>query len=602
MVTGTMQQSQSKNDEPPRRKPKNRARVADMRWLLGFISNHRLAAAGAIISGMIGGVTLTLEPYLIGVIIDHIRAGVDMAQITEDVLTLIGFSIVTVIAFFGQRTFSGKVAYEVHYDIRKTVFDNMVTLDQGFYRRYPTGDLISRMFSDLNWVWRLLALGFNRGGSAIVVAIFAFILLATVDLTLTIIVFVILAFATAFQIRAGLVLTRISQEVQDQAGELSALVQDSTTGIQTIKTFGREEDVHSKFYKENREYRRRWLYFKRRNEPVGMLPQMFIQLTTGVVVIIGGARAIEGSMTLGNFAQFVLYLNLIRQVLLQIGTIYQRFMQTRGALQRVTPLLQKADIHDAPHAVTLDQPRGEFTFDNVNYFEGDKQLLKDINLHVESGAVVAIVGPTGCGKTLLVNLLARVMDPTSGTVKVDGIDVRNIQLDNLRQAIAYVPQLTFLFSQPLHENVRMGKPDISDFDLMQAIHISRVTNDLPHMPDGLDTMVGEKGVMLSGGQKQRVAIARAVARDPSILVLDDALSSVDTQTAAEILGEMRQVLKTRTSIIIAHRIATVKDADRIIVMDEGSIVEEGTHDELIKLGGHYAGMVERELSEEREMI
>jgi ATP-binding cassette subfamily B protein len=212
--------------------------------------------------------------------------------------------------------------------------------------------------------------------------------------------------------------------------------------------------------------------------------------------------------------------------------------------------------------------------------------------------VVGLVGPTGCGKTLLVNLISRVSDPDEGSVYLDGVDLRHLHLDDVRRAVAYVPQSTFLFSQPLHENVRMGKPDLSEEELQRAIHIARVSNDLPQLPHGLETLVGEKGVMLSGGQKQRVAIARAIAHDPAILVLDDALSSVDTRTAAEILGDLRQVLRTRTSIIIAHRVATVKDADLIVVMEGGRIVEQGSHAHLIARQGIYARMVERELDEE----
>ncbi|MCU0512912.1 MAG: ABC transporter ATP-binding protein/permease [Anaerolineae bacterium] len=574
--------------------------VADMHWLGGFVYQYRFAAFAAIVYGAAGGITSALEPYLIGIIVDHVSRGVRLEQVAQDILLLVGLSLVTVLAFWGQRHYSGTIAYGVQSEVRRSVFRHMVTLDQGFYQRYAVGDLISRMYSDMEWVWRVLALGFNRGGSALLTCIVTILLLGSINIPLTVLVFVTLAISTYFQIRAGTALIRLSEEVQDQAGELSSLVQDTVSGIQTLKTFGREDYASRKFLAENQEYRRRWLYFKRRNEPVGMLPQMIAYLTTGIVVVVGGNMALSGQISLGNFTQFLLYLNLISNVLLQLGTIYQRFQQTRGALKRITPLLQPPGIKDADDAIALAQPRGAIRFEHVG-LKGStdgKWLLRDIDLEIPAGQVVGLVGPTGCGKTLLVNLISRVSDPDEGSVYLDGVDLRHLHLDDVRRAVAYVPQSTFLFSQPLHENVRMGKPDLSEEELQRAIHIARVSNDLPQLPHGLETLVGEKGVMLSGGQKQRVAIARAIAHDPAILVLDDALSSVDTRTAAEILGDLRQVLRTRTSIIIAHRVATVKDADLIVVMEGGRIVEQGSHAHLIARQGIYARMVERELDEE----
>lgn len=572
--------------------------TADLRWLGRFIGRYRWAAFGALTSGAVGGITASAEPYLIGQIIDNVQDGITREELINYAVALIGLAVVTVVAFYGQRLWSGTVAYSVNYDIRKTLFENLLTLDQRFYYSYPTGDLISRMYSDIDMIWRLLAIGFTRFSSAFVTVIVTFILLATINIPLTMVVFVVLAVSTSFQMRAGSVLAPVFEKVQDQAGVLSALVQDTVSGIQTVKTFGAEAGAARKFYDENVEYRRRWLYFRRRNEPVGMLPNMISELTAAVVVLVGGVMALQGQLTLGNFVQFLVYLGMISNVLLQLGTIYQRYQQTRGALTRLTPLLQNAEIRSQIDARGLPTPRGEIVFENVGVQVEGNWLLRHITLTIRAGEVVAFVGPTGCGKTLLVSLLARVIDPTEGRVLIDGIDIRKLALDDLRAAIAYVPQSTFLFSQPVHANVRMGRFDISDDELDQAIAISRFSNDLSQLPQGLETLVGEKGVMLSGGQKQRVAIARAIVRDPAILVLDDALSSVDTQTAADILADLRKVLQSRTSLIIAHRIATVKDADYIVVMSQGQVVEQGSHIDLIAHNGLYARMVERELKEE----
>ncbi len=575
---------------------------ADIWWLLGFIARHKGAAIGSIVAGGIGGITSGVEPFLIGTIIDGIQNQISLDSLGHYALLLIGLSIATVAAFLGQRVWSGTVAYNVNYDIRQALFDNLLTLEQRFYQTYPTGDLISRMYSDLDMIWRLLVIFFTRFGSAAVTLIVTFILLATINVPLTLFVFVVLTISTVIQMRVGSALAPVFEQVQEQAGTLSALVQDSVSGIQTIKTFGREAGVAEKYRTENLEYKRRWLFFKRRNEPVGMLPNMISEMTGAIVVIAGGILTLQGSLTLGNFVQFLVYLALISNVLLQIGTIYQRYIQTEGALTRLTPLLQTAQIRSMENARTLTQPRGDIAFENVGVKVEDNWLLKDISLTIPSGRVVAFVGPTGCGKTLLVSLLARVTDPTEGRVLIDGQDVRTLQLDMLRRAIAYVPQSTFLFSQPVHANVRMGRETVADEQLDEAISISRFKNDLSQLPHGLDTMVGEKGVMLSGGQKQRVAIARAIVREPAIMVLDDALSSVDTHTAADILNDLRQVLRSRTSLIIAHRIATVKNADHVVVMDKGRIVEQGTHDSLVAANGLYARMVDRELKYDEEPL
>jgi len=568
----------------------------DLQWLLRRVMKHRRAVVRSLMYGLLAGVTTAAEPYLVGHLINRVGLGAGMDEIIQFVVAIVVFSLVNIFAFNELRNYSGEVAYSVDYDLRRMLFDNLLTLDQDFYKRYSSGDLISRMHNDMMVIWRLNALGFLRTATAIFMLIATFILLGLVNLPLTLLVFLILCGSTALQVWAGMALAPISERVQDQAGVLAGFVQDAVSGIQTIKTTGRESSISAKYYAENRLYRDKWIHFRRRNEPVGMIPNGVSELTAAVVVMIGGVMAINGQMSLGDFTSFLLYLGIISAWLLNLGTVYQRWQQAKASLNRLAPLTQPTKIASKEESVELEAVRGEVIFDHVSLTLDDTEVVRDVSLKIKAGEVVAVVGPTGCGKTQLVNLLARVNDPTAGQVLIDGVDVRDIELDDVRRAVAYVPQSTFLFSKELRENVIMGRAAVTEDELTEAVKISRLSNDLSQLPKKLETMVGERGVMLSGGQKQRVAIARAIVRNPAILVLDDALSSVDTHTAAEILRGLRHVLKARTSIIIAHRVATVKDADRIIVMNEGRVVEQGTHEVLMASGGFYTKLVEREMA------
>jgi ATP-binding cassette, subfamily B, multidrug efflux pump len=567
----------------------------DLRWLLGRVMKHRGAATGALGYGVVAGVTTALEPLLIGYLVDRLSNGADMQEIWGFIGAIVGLAVVNIWAYNELRKYSGEVAYSVDYDLRRSIFDNMVTLDQGFYKQYSSGDLISRMHNDMMVIWRLNALGFLRTGTAVFMLLSTFILLGLTNFWLTVLVFVVLMGSTALQVRAGMALAPISEEVQDQAGVLAGFVQDTVSGIQTIKTTGMEASFGRQYAVENQRYRDKWLRFRRRNEPVGMIPNGVSEFTSAVVVMLGGVMAIGGQMTVGEFTSFLLYLAFVSTWLLNLGTVYQRWQQAKAALNRLAPLMQPTKIESKPDAVPMREVKGEIRFEGVGLVLDGATVLDEIDLTIRAGEVVAIVGATGSGKTQLVNLLARVNDPTRGRVFLDGVDVRDIVLDDVRWLVSYVPQSTFLFSKTLRENILMGLEQADEMALAEAVEISKLSNDLPRLPKGLDTMVGERGVMLSGGQKQRVAIARAILRDPSVLVLDDALSSVDTHTAADILAGLRRVFKTRTSLLIAHRVATVKDADRIIVMENGRVVEDGTHESLMKTGGFYAKLVQREM-------
>ena len=463
---------------------------------------------------------------------------------------------------------SGYVAAAVSFAIGRTLFENLQTLDQGFYQRYATGDLISRVNSDVDVVWRLLALGLTRGGSAVLTLLSAIVLLGAIHLPLTLMVMIILGISTAIQMRVGKLLAPVFEKVQEQAGLMAALAQDAISGVQTVKTFGREVVFDDLYHQRNVEYRRRWLYFVRRNEPIGMVPNMISELTAALVVLFGGILTLNGTLTLGQLCPIP---DLSQPDRHGAVAAWHDLPALPADTRRINPI--DAAVAACPDSRCAGRaaaalPTRRIVFDRVGVQIEGQWLLRDISLTIPAGTVVAFVGPTGSGKTLLVSLLARVIDPTEGRVLIDGIDVRQLRLADLRRAIAYVPQSTFLFSMPLHRNVHMDRSGIAEDELVRAVHTARLSNDLPQLPQGMETMVGERGVMLSGGQKQRVAIARAIVQDPAILVLDDALSSVDTQTAADILADLRHVLRTRTSLIIAHRMATVKDADRVVVLSE----------------------------------
>lgn len=566
------------------------------RWWMGQVMRHPRAVWGSVGFGVLAGITTAAEPYLIGLLVERLSAGTDMEVVWGFVGAIVGLAVVNIWAYNQLRRYSGEVAYSVDYDLRRMLFDNMLRLDQGFYKAYSSGDLISRMHNDMMVIWRLSALGFLRTGTALFMLLFSFILLATVNWGLALLVFFILCGSTVLQVWAGLALAPISEEVQDQAGVLAGFVQDSVTGVQTIKTNGQETSFARRYYAENKLYRDKWLRFRRRNEPVGMIPNGVSEFTAAVVVVIGGAMAIQSQMTVGEFTSFLLYLAIISVWLLNLGTVYQRWQQGKAALNRLAPLTRQTAIESGADALPLGVVKGEVVFEGVGLTLDDARVLEGITLKIKAGEVVGIVGPTGSGKTQLVNLIARIHDPTEGKVLLDGLDLRQMRLEDVRAAVAYVPQTTFLFSQTLRDNVLMGLQGIDERELAEVMEISRLAGDLAALPAGLETLVGERGVMLSGGQKQRAAIARAVVRDPSILVLDDALSSVDAHTASEILANLRRVLKTRTSIIITHRASMVRDADRVIVMDGGRIVEQGKPYVLAASGGFYAKMLEREMA------
>jgi ATP-binding cassette subfamily B protein len=607
--------------------------MSNLRHLLPYLARHRRMLIVGLICAAIGAAVSALGPYILRLAIDEIGRG----QLVVGSLLRYGGLLVLLALVdggfkFAQRMLIAGASYKVEYDLRGDLFDRYLRLDQGFFGRNHTGDLMARATNDLSAVRQFLGPGLSGSATAVLTFLAAAALMLTINQPLALVVLLLMPLSTVVFVLVGGRMRKIFTSVQDQFGAISTRAQENFSGIRTIKAYAQEEAELAVFERDNAHYLSLNLRYVLLSGALWPSMALVLGSVAALVLLVGGRLVAEGQLSVGELVQFNAYLGLLAFPMIMLGWMVSLYQQAAASMGRLNEVLRREPaIANPAGAVRLPAPQGrvEFRGVGIRYEEeqadneraaprvaqaapGDAQppgpplsrpepwMLRDISFSIPAGGSLAIVGATGSGKTTLVNLLARVRDPDEGQVLLDGVDVARLDLADLRQAVSYVPQETFLFSVPLRENVAFGVDAGGaglDARLQHAVEVSRLSNDLSQFPGGLDTLVGERGVTLSGGQKQRVAIARAVLREPAVLVLDDAMSSVDTHTAAQILAALREVTRGRTSIIIAQRVATVKDADQIIVLDEGRIVERGSHQELLRRGGRYAAMYRRELLE-----
>jgi ATP-binding cassette, subfamily B, multidrug efflux pump len=553
--------------------------------IIGFV----IAAIGAAVS--------TLPPYVLRLAVDDLNTlGIDTSRLLFFGWLILGAAVIDGIFKFGQRWLIGGVSYDVEFALRGDLFRHLLRLDQEFYGDNHTGDLMARATNDLSAIRQMLGPGLTSivgsGLTLIVSAVWMFI----IDVPLALITLLLLPMISVSFVVIGQRMRRRFSKVQTQFGHLSTRAQENFSGIRTIKAYAQEEAEAESFLVVNKEYQRLNLSYVLLSGLMWPLMSVLIGLIAALILLVGGQAVASGRLTLGEFVQFNAYLGLLTWPMIALGWTVTLYQQGQASMERIGEVLRREPkVHTPEGAVSVATINGDVRFEDVGLRYGNTWVLRHVSFHVPAGTSLAIVGATGAGKTTLTNLIGRVQDPTTGRVLIDGQDVRTLSLDDVRRNVGYVPQDTFLFSVPLRENVGFGRPDHSEREFEDALVVSQLVNDLPQFPQGMDTMLGERGVTLSGGQKQRTAIARAVLRDPAVLIMDDALSSVDTHTAAEILGHLRRVMQGRTTIIIAQRIATVKDADQVIVLHNGEIVERGKHADLIRSDGRYAAMYRREL-------
>jgi ATP-binding cassette subfamily B multidrug efflux pump len=584
--------------------------MANLRHLAPFLVRYRRSLLAGLLCAAVASAVAALGPYILRLAVDDLAGGpFALAALLRYGAAILLAALAGGLFGFLQRMLIAGVSYRAEYDLRLALFAQYTRLDQGFYGANHTGDLMARATNDLSAVRQLMGPGINGTASAVLTFVAAAALMLAVSVPLALVVLLLMPISTLVFVLVGRRMREVFTSVQDQFGSISTRAQENFSGIRTIKAYAQEEAEIAVFAGDNRRYRELNLRYVRLSGALWPLMSLCLGSVAALVLLIGGRMVAAGTMTVGELVQFNAYLGLLSFPMIMLGWTVSLYQQGSASMGRLIEVLHRRPSIASPAApAPLKRPRGAVEFRGVGIRFADEHgehstwMLQDISFDVPPGRSLAIVGATGAGKTTLVNLLSRVRDPDAGQVLVDGVDVRELDLADLRRAVGYVPQETFLFSVPLRENVAFGVPAGErgpDFDarLDHAVAVSRLVNDLNQFPDGLDTTVGERGVTLSGGQKQRVAIARAVMRDPAILILDDALSSVDTHTAAQILEGLREVMRGRTSIIIAQRIATVRAADQIVVLHDGAVVERGSHAELLREGGRYAAMYRRELLE-----
>ncbi len=598
-----------------------------LRHLLPFVARYRRRLLLGFLCAAGSAALTALIPQILRQAVDQLNT---RGAVPADLLRAGGLMLALALADslfrFGQRLMVGGSAYLVEFDMRGELFRRLLTLDQGFYGRAHTGDLMTRVTNDLSAVRQFLGPGINSLMTASLFIGTAGTLLFATNATLAALVLALLPMITILFVAIGGRMQRIFRGVQDQFGDISTRAQENFSGIRTIKAYAQEQAEIRAFNQANERYRAMNVRYVLLSGLLWPAIAVMMGLIGAVVLLVGGRLVANRTISLGDLVLFNSYLALLAWPMVNLGWTVNLYQQASASIGRIAEVLQRQPSIASPagtpappaiggtiefrdvgvrfdHALAHgpgqehgSQPR-ETQHAKLSMQHTEGWVLRHISFSIPRGSALAIVGATGVGKTTLVNLLARVRDPDEGQVLIDGHDIRALPLDQLRRAIGYVPQDTFLFSVPLRENVTFGRPDASQAEIERAVAIARLSNDLEQFPQGLDTMIGERGVTLSGGQKQRTAIARAVLRDPAILVLDDALASVDTHTAAQILAGLREVMRERTSIIIAQRIATVKDADQVIVLRDGQVHELGTHRELVQRGGQYAAMYRRELLE-----
>lgn len=534
--------------------------------------------------------------------IDSLMRGFRLSLVFEFAALVVLLSLIKGVFQYWMRVILIGISRDIEFDLRNDLFSHLVTLSQDFYARFRTGDIMARATNDLNAVRMMLGPGIMYFTETFFTALFLIAVMARTDWRLTLLCLIPAPLVSMAVVLFGSRIHDRFQKIQKMFSDISSRVQENFAGVRVIRAYAQEEPEIRKFALLNEEYVSQNIGLAKLSAFFMPLLQALIGLGFLIVLVGGGYQLLEHRITIGSFVMFNTYMGMLIWPMIALGWVVNLMQRGSASWTRIMEMM-----HERPGILRRDSSSplspsysvaGELRFAGVEMKYPSGYALRDITLDIPAGATVAIVGHTGSGKSTLVNLIPRLMDPTRGAIYLDGVDLRDFDPEWLRRQIGFVPQETFLFSATLGENIAWGVDHATQEDIQRAAELAGLGPDIAGFPDGYGTIIGERGITLSGGQKQRVAIARAIMRDPKILILDDALASVDTLTEERILQSLEDVMRGRTTILISHRVSTVQNASRIFVIEHGEVAEQGTHAGLIQTGGYYADLYQKQLLEE----
>lgn len=572
-----------------------------------YLAEHRRGFALGLFFAFLTNSIGMLVPLAIKFAIDSVEKGREVRVLALGVSALLLIKLVQGVTRFLMRRILVGISRHTEYKIRQDLFEHLQTLPLSFYQRTRIGDLLSRATNDLNEVRMLLGPAIMYSFQTSVTVLFALPLMFYFDWKLTVLAFLPLALVSLSYKKVGQVIHDRSMDVQRRLSDITARVQENLSGIRVIKSFTREEHEIEDFDKLNRDY----LTLNMRLVKVSGLLYPFMSFLAGLSSLIilgyGGYLVANGRISLGDFTAFFIYLGMMYWPMISIGFVLNVIQRGRASLGRIMELFDTvSDVRDpeSPAIVPLRSGRSEgricFRDLTFNHPASRSPAVENVSLDIAPGMTVGIVGPVGSGKTTLLNLIPRLYNPPRGTLLVDGVDVLDWPLALLRRNIAMVPQDTFLFSESIRANVMLGlERDVEEEEIIRMVKVAGLYEDIQQFPRKLDTLLGERGINLSGGQKQRTSISRALIADSPILLLDDCFSSVDTGTEEKIINQLRAYMENKTTLIVSHRVSTIKNSDLIVVLERGRITQSGTHAALIRMGGYYASLHEKQLLQER---